>query len=366
MMSMTYRDAFLLVGLSCSLFAAMPDDPPVVFRSDVSIVRVDVRVVDRDNRIITGLNADDFVLREQGRPQAICNFTNEDLPLDVLLLFDVSGSMRPHIERIATAAHQALVALGANDRVAIMVFDRTVRLHSPFHVGRQEIEHELESMLHEGPFSAGTDITRALVVAASYMELHARPGARRAIITLTDDQTEYQRDEVAVLRALDRADSVLSALVAPDATAVQTPPADDSSVPETGKLRFRKPKTFVLHAMPDGKAGEENGIEVQMVITRSHTQPAGVSEIAVKSGGDSMAAEDAAALGTTLERIRRRYALHFHQPADAPCQQERSIDVQLAESACRRYPGAKLHFRRSYRTSSRTLDPGCNGSAGNP
>ena len=45
------------------------------------------------------------------------------MPIDILLLLDVSASMRPHVERMADAAHDALRVLADNDRVAIMVFD---------------------------------------------------------------------------------------------------------------------------------------------------------------------------------------------------------------------------------------------------
>src|SRR5208337_1251540 len=44
-----------------------------------------------------------------------------------------------------------------------------------------------------------------------------RRDARRAIVILTDDQTEFDRDDVAVERALARADAVMCALIAPDA-----------------------------------------------------------------------------------------------------------------------------------------------------
>ena len=49
-------------------------------------------------------------------------------PLDVLLLLDASRSMEPHVRRIATASHQALRASRAQDRIAIMVFDRSTRV----------------------------------------------------------------------------------------------------------------------------------------------------------------------------------------------------------------------------------------------
>ena len=60
-------------------------DPPVVFRSDVSLVRVDVQVQDSSSRAITGLTRADFVLHEHGQVREIRNFANENLPVDVLM-----------------------------------------------------------------------------------------------------------------------------------------------------------------------------------------------------------------------------------------------------------------------------------------
>src|SRR5881628_2265658 len=127
----------LLCAFSIGLLSAQDSD--VVFHSDVSLVRVDAQVVDRDNRAITGLRISDFALREEGRPQQIRNFASENMPVDVLFLLDVSGSMRPHVQRIADAASQALRALGAEDRVAIMVFDRQTRLRMPFRKSRSDV-----------------------------------------------------------------------------------------------------------------------------------------------------------------------------------------------------------------------------------
>src|SRR5712692_10196764 len=106
--SMIYPASLLVIALLGLLPVPAAAQSDVVFRSDVSLVRVDAQVVDRDNRAITGLRTEDFILREEGRPQPIRNFTSENMPVDVLFLLDVSASMRPHVERIASAAHQAL------------------------------------------------------------------------------------------------------------------------------------------------------------------------------------------------------------------------------------------------------------------
>ena len=179
---MSSRVCFLLFALTGGLLAQ--DSDTIVFRSDVSLVRVDAQVVDRDNRAITGLRATDFILREEGRPQQIRNFASENMPVDVLMLLDVSASMRPHVQRIADAAHQALRVMGDQDRIGIMVFDRATRVRLPFRNSRRDAERELEAVLDQEGFDGGADITRGLLDAASYM---ARD-ARRAIVILTDDQ----------------------------------------------------------------------------------------------------------------------------------------------------------------------------------
>ena len=83
---------FLLAYAGASLLSASPWDSEVVFRTDVSLVRVDAQVIDGANRTITDLHIEDFVLRENGRLQPIRNFASEDMPLDVLLLLDVSAT----------------------------------------------------------------------------------------------------------------------------------------------------------------------------------------------------------------------------------------------------------------------------------
>jgi hypothetical protein len=81
-------------------------------------------------------------------------------------------------------------------------------------------------------------------------------------------------------------------------------------------------------------------------INLPRTSSAGTAEIARRSGGDSMQVDDAAALETTLTRIRQRYTLHFNLPEGVQPGQERGIDVQLADAARRRYPNSEVRFRR--------------------
>ena len=310
------------------------DDPPVTFRSDVLLGRVDAQVVDPDNHPIRDLRVQDFILRVDGKSQDIRNFQSEKMPIDVVLLLDVSRSMEPHVRRVASASHEALRALGAQDRVAILVFDRFTRVGMPFRSTRQDTERELERVLDRESFEGGTDITRGLLDAASYVGQNARRDVRRAIVIVTDDQTERSRNESAVLRALTRVDSVLSALIAPDALHTGTGSRRRSLIDEYG-LR----DVFGDLIPPGFGSFPSRG---------PRTQSAGTSEIANQSGGDSMEVDQGAAFEHTLTRIRERYALYFYLPDGVQPRESSSVEVDLSNAARKRYPRAEVHYRRSY------------------
>src|SRR3984957_10477321 len=337
------RASYLLL-LACALGTGLSaGDDDVVFHSDVSLVRVDAQVVDASNRAIVHLHAGDFVLREDGREVPIRNFAAENMPVDVLFLLDVSGSMRPHVQRIADASGTALGELGKDDRMAIMVFDRSTRVRLNFSSSRQDVQHEFDRLLRDERFNGGTDITRAMLDAADYVRREGRRDARRAIVILTDDQTEFDRDDAGVGRALGRADAVMCALIAPDAGQYGRrggggPPGGGGLGggglggglggiifgPRGGGNRY-----------PGGGGGGAN------------TRSAGTSEIARDSGGDSMSVNDASALEDTLARLRQRYTLYFNRPDGGQPGDARNNVADLAPDARHRYSDAEVRYRRT-------------------
>ncbi len=365
----------------CSLFFplfAQKTEPEedVVFRSDVSLVRVDVQVLDQENRTVQGLTLQDFVLREQGKIIPIRNFASEELPLDVLLLLDVSGSMRPHVEHVATAAREALNVLGPDDRVALMVFDRSSRIRMPFRKGQTEILQGFEQLLRQERFNGGTDITLGLLDAAKYVSKNARKEARRAIVILTDDQTQNGRNDGMVLEALANAEAVLSALISPDAMGNMRPfpggggsgwPGGNGRQGQTwpggnrggvrfpggviiggggGRNRRGYPGGYPGGGYPGG--GYPGGGPVVLV----ETQSAGTTEIAEGSGGDSIPVHAASSLETTLSRLRQRYSLYFQLPADAKAQQKRNLEITLSDSQSSHLADARLRYQQTYISSS--------------
>jgi VWFA-related protein len=332
---------FCSFWLICGLTAA--DDNAPVFRSDVAMGRIDALVVDHARRPIGGLHTDDFQLRQGATPIPIHNLAYEDLPVDVLLLLDVSGSMRVHIQTISAAAHQALAALGHQDRVGIMVFDTRTRLQLPFRQDPGQVERKLDDVVETEPFNGGTNINTALINAAAYVEHEGRRQMRHAIVIVTDDQA-LPCDQARVLAALDRADAVLMVLLAPTVTY--------STGPYQGRTRRNPP---AISPWPGG-AGQLGGI----ILRRHPGTPgpgsppgrisypsvtwAGSTTIARASGGDTLPVNNARAVETTFERIRRRYALYFYMPDGV--QPGRGLDLNLTDAARRRYPDAGMQYRQ--------------------
>jgi len=70
---------------------------PLVFRTGQSLVHVDAEVADRSGPLV-GLHKEDFLIKDNGEPQPVLYFSQESEPLDVILLFDICGSMRPNVE----------------------------------------------------------------------------------------------------------------------------------------------------------------------------------------------------------------------------------------------------------------------------
>jgi VWFA-related protein len=336
--------ALLMAGV------AGAQDDEVVFRSDTTLVRVDVQVLDRDNRPVTGLEREAFLFREQGQQRAIKNFVREEMPIDLLFLIDVSGSMRPHVERMAEAAHRSLPSLRSEDRVAVMVFDRSSRVRMPFRGGPNEAQREFDNLLRMESFNGGTDITRALFDAAQYMRRQGRKEARRAIVLLTDDQTEFEADESRVVVALNGADTVMSVLLVPNAMRR----GGGGGYPQGGGGRRGGGIGGVIiggggiPGIPGGVGYPRRGGGGYPGGGGQRGRSAGSAEIARESGGDAMQADESAALDTTLNRLRQRYALYFNLPAGVVAGDRRTVDIELEDTVRRQYPEATVRYKRSY------------------
>jgi VWFA-related protein len=336
-----------LLLVACGVAAADEESTPI-FRSGVSMGRIDTLVMDRSQHPIGGLRKEDFLLRQDGKLIPIRNLAYEDLPVDVLLLLDVSGSMRVHVQKVASAAHQALAVLGDQDRVGIMVFDSRTRLRLTFHQDLNEVERKLDDVVQTEHFNGGTNINSALLDAAAYVEREGRRQTRHAIVIVTDDQAS-PCDKTRVSTALDRADAVLMVLLASPLVGPGGP------YPGGGGRPGRYPPVAApwpggrgpLDGIILGRRGP-SGIPVPgsppVIVGSPGGTSAGSPEIARASGGDVLHVNDAAAVETTFERIRRRYALYFYPPDGMEI--GHGLELDLTDTARQEHPDATLQYRQ--------------------
>src|SRR5579863_458441 len=117
------------------------------FSSNVKVVNVLATVHDKQGQIVTNLTKDDFVLEEDGRPPTIRYFAQQtDLPLQVGLLIDTSGSERRMIPTEKDASYTFLehVLRPDKDRAFLIHFDREVELLEDLTSSREKLEHALD------------------------------------------------------------------------------------------------------------------------------------------------------------------------------------------------------------------------------
>jgi VWFA-related protein len=282
-----------------------------VFRTGVADVRVVVQVTE-GGQIVKGLTKDDFVVTDDGQAQPVVYFAKESEPLDLLLLLDISGSMRKNIEQMSETARDALRFLSPGDRVAIMTFGVRTHLHFDFNDNHAEVARQLATAVDDqDAVGYGTAINAAVIDAARLLASDASQ-ARRAILIVTDNLgLNYQANDRLTIGHLLNADTVLNAIV-------------------IGRG---------IRPGPDRPGQYEN----------PDYTPADVFKLADETGGEAVTANRASAFFPQMvARIRDSYTLAYHVPAGAQPGQFRHITVELAPAARSLHPKAQVRARSGY------------------
>jgi Ca-activated chloride channel homolog len=152
-----------------------------VLRMDTNLVSIDVNVTSKTgSRSTNNLTVQDFVIFEDGIRQKIENFATVDVPFNVVLLIDTSGSAKEEISLIKKAAKRFLSEMRPQDQIAILEFNQRVTVLEELTTDRNKIEHAID-FLQEGTGTAFYDALQNTLD-----EVLSKVEGRKAIIALTD------------------------------------------------------------------------------------------------------------------------------------------------------------------------------------
>lgn len=169
--------AISVLGAAAALLAAQS----TTLRLNVKLVSVLVNVTDRNGAIVGGLTKNDFSIFEDGRPQKIAVFEHvSELPLNLTIAIDTSGSVKKDLNAEADAAHTfAKEILRPQDRMSVMQFATNVSVLTPF--------TDKVSVIDRGLKRLHTDFATALydAIVQGSDALGAHQG-RRALIVISD------------------------------------------------------------------------------------------------------------------------------------------------------------------------------------
>jgi len=126
------RALFMLAAVALCATALVAQE--MTLHVDVKLVSVFVNVTDRNGAIVGGLTRDDFGLTEDGRRQQIAVFERQsELPLNLTLAIDTSGSVKKDMEQEADAGRRfAHALLRPQDQMSLLQFATEVRELTPF------------------------------------------------------------------------------------------------------------------------------------------------------------------------------------------------------------------------------------------
>jgi VWFA-related protein len=256
-----------------------------VIKTDVDLITIDALVLQKNTaRAVGDLKQDDFLLFEDGAKQTLTHFSQDNLPLSVLLLIDRGGCLDPFGTEVRRAAMDALSRLKPTDEVAVMTYANDVELMQGFTRDRMMLGRAVR-WVPEHDEAANHCLNIAFEEAANYMMKAANPAGRRVIVTITGVTRNWDCtggvSHTTAVHSVYESGSVVSGII----------PKTPAQVTENGMMRW---------ATRFGKIAGVNYIDIQ--------------KLADETGGELLRdkpEELDQTFNTLIDHLRTRYSLSF-------------------------------------------------------
>jgi len=154
---------------------------------DVDLVLVPVTITDPMNRLVTGLEKDNFQLFEGSSPQEIRSFSSEDAPVSLGVIFDSSGSMSSKMDRAKEAVVEFFKTANPQDEFFMITFSDEPESVSDFTNSVDEIQNKLVFAVPKH---------RTALLDAIYMgvsKMRQAKYAKKALLIISDGGDNHSR-----------------------------------------------------------------------------------------------------------------------------------------------------------------------------
>jgi Ca-activated chloride channel homolog len=162
-------------------------------RVDTTLVQIPVTVTDPLNRFVTGLEAENFRVFEDKSEQKLVQFSNEDAPLAIGIVFDCSGSMGNKLEKSRQAVSQFFKTANPDDEFFLVEFNDNPTMVSGFTHNPEQIQNKLTFTQSKGK----TALLDGIVMAMNEMKKAKNP--RKALLVISDggdNNSRYTEGEI--------------------------------------------------------------------------------------------------------------------------------------------------------------------------
>jgi Ca-activated chloride channel homolog len=187
--------------------AAVPPPPNVdpslktytkPLRKDVDLVLVPVTITDPMNRLVTGLEKQNFALTDNGQPQEIRHFSSEDAPISLGVIFDISGSMSDKIDKSRQAVVEFFRTANPQDEFFLITFNDKPELLVDYTSSIEDIQDKLVYAIPKG---------RTALLDAIYLGMSRMRKAhyeRKALLIISDGGDNHSRYTEAEIKSMVR------------------------------------------------------------------------------------------------------------------------------------------------------------------
>jgi Ca-activated chloride channel family protein len=170
---------------------------------DVDLVLVPVTITDPMNRLVTGLEKENFQLFEGNTPQDIRTFSSEDAPVSLGVIFDSSGSMSSKMDRAKEAVMEFFKTANPQDEFFLITFSDEPEEVSDFTSNVDDIQNRL---LYAVPRKR-TALLDAIYMGVNKMRQAKYP--KKALLIISDGGDNHSRYTESEIKAVVKEADVL-------------------------------------------------------------------------------------------------------------------------------------------------------------